>query len=262
VDKARYVQIAPAYYALAIAHFLGRNYARPASESDIVNFYTVRDDDDPDGNSFLCHRSLLAAGLRFLVENSLMDTIKDDFGPTLYRQSSLYDNRLRELKKDERLPFYKLGLIDEPLSWIYAALASVNSNYELLDISTEDFKNPPDADADWAPIPLDRDDTNLKGAIAAIDETIEQVRADNGYNANVPEERAYVLDSLSTLSKRLKEAATVSYPYIERYGIEPLKLLIRRFSGAAIGIAAEASRDAVVTWLKNLGLKFLESFWK
>jgi hypothetical protein len=91
--------------------------------------------------------------------------------------------------------------------------------------------------------------------IETITNTVEQIRTDNGYAAHVPEERQYVLESLSTFARMLSEAASTSIPYITHYCLDPLGGVSRRFAGAALGIAAYSKGTgkglAEKTWNKS-----------
>lgn len=122
-------------------------------------------------------------------------------------------------------------------------------------IQATDFDQP---DREWEPIPLDLSEPELKVAIQAVDEVIELVRADNGYAATIPEERAFVLDGLSVLSTRLKTSETVSVPFIQTYGVDPFMKLVRRFGGTAIELLVAAAREALKEWLKKKGIGFLD----
>jgi hypothetical protein len=111
-----------------------------------------------------------------------------------------------------------------------------------------DFANP---DAEWEPLPLERTDPALQRAVEAIDATLKQVREDNGYNATVPEERNYVVASLSTASQVLKSENTTSIPFVRQYILEPLSKVARRFGGAALGAVAAGARAAVIEYVKQ-----------
>jgi hypothetical protein len=73
-----------------------------------------------------------------------------------------------------------------------------------------------------------------------------------------PEERDYVLDRLSTLSKKLKEASSTSFAFVKRNGFEPLSILLKRFGPAAIGLVATAAKEALREWLRQKGITFLD----
>lgn len=141
-------------------------------------------------------------------------------------------------------------------SWLIEALRAVNDTYDQLGIKVSDFE-PSEFDY-WEPLPIDREEPHLRSAIEKLDEAIEQVRADNGYSSTVPEERAYVLEKLSALSKRLKTEATISWMYLNEFGLKPLGQLTKRFGKAAVGLAAVAARDSLLAWLKAFGAKALD----
>jgi len=151
---------------------------------------------------------------------------------------------------------HKYAMAGDGDQWLGEALLALDQQYEELQIKDEDFDDLPDRE--WEPLPIDRNDPDLKAVIEKIDDTHEQVRADNGYAAHLPEERAYIMDSLGMLAKKLKEASAISRPYIRRYAIEPLSLLIRRFGQAAIGLLATAAKEAFKEWLKKRGVFFLD----
>jgi hypothetical protein len=72
----------------------------------------------------------------------------------------------------------------------------------------------------------------------------------NGYAANVPGERDYVVRSLKTFRSTLKESVQITGMQIKTFALDPLDMVISRFSGAALELVAGAARDAIVAWLK------------
>ena len=91
-------------------------------------------------------------------------------------------------------------------------------------------------DAEWELIPVDRADPKLKLATQALEKTIEEVEQDNGYNATIPEEKGYVVDSLKDATEKLKKGDSISFAYLQRTAINSLDILIRRFGKASIGL--------------------------
>jgi hypothetical protein len=124
----------------------------------------------------------------------------------------------------------------------------VNEHYTALSVSMDDFKEPPPSL--WEPLPLDRADEGLIAATEALDEAIEKIEMDNGYAANLPGERDYVLQSLKTFRTTLKESAQITGMQIKTFAIDPLNAVIQRFKGAALEIVAGAAKDDIVAWLK------------
>jgi hypothetical protein len=251
MDKGTFVEKAPIYYAMAVLAFFERNPSAVISEATLRGFYTVSDDDMVEDYCFLQKAVLLDRAIAWLVGQRVISVTADDFGPPILERAVAAEPLIEQMKSDPSLPFGREAQLRDSGEWLRRALRSVNTNYDELGIQASDFNA---LDKDWEPLPLDRHDPQLEKAVAAIDETIEQVRGDNGYSANFPEERSYVLDGLSSVSRKLKESATVSVPYLRKYALEPLEKVIRRFKNAAPGIIATAARQALVELLKKYGI--------
>jgi len=256
MDKGRFVELAPLYYALAVARCVkSKAWGRALSIEGILAEYTVPDETDPEaGYCYLSSEPVLAHALRWLRENDLIVCLDDEFGSSIYESSALWDKRFDEFVEDGTPPFYNYARASDGDAWLRTALVGVNREFHQLGIANEDFEDP---DRQWRPLPLDRADPILQEAISRLDETLEHARSDNGYSANVPEERSYVVQSLSAASRALKEDATTSVPFIRRYVLEPLALLLRRFKGAALGVLAAAAKDAISSFLKERGVEWL-----
>lgn len=261
MDKSRFVEVSPFYYALAIITHMQRNWGGPVSRSSLVRAFThASETGDPEEYYCLLEKELLLdKAISWLVEQEMIAVIPDEFGPPIYQQTASFDPHWAELKRDERLPFGRYALSPDGEDWVRAALVSVNREFDKHLIMLGDFDQ---QRSEWEPIPLDRVDPQLNAAIDAIDEAIEMVRSDNGYSATLPEERTFVLDSLANASQTLKEANSTSWPYVRTYALEPLGRLIRRFGAAAIGIAATVARDSLLTWLKAAGVKIIDWVFK
>jgi hypothetical protein len=191
---------------------------RPTTERKIKENYSVRESDEHYRWDYFEHRRIFECASRFLIEKGLIEIISDEFGPPIISISQDFYNLWEKLQKDRQYPFYKYALAGDGDGWVHEALQALDREYNSLEITDEDFDAPPEQE--WEPLPIDRRDPNLKAVIDKIDETYEQVRSDNGYAAHVPEERAYVLDSLGLAVSKLKEASTISFPYLRRYAIE------------------------------------------
>jgi hypothetical protein len=256
MDKSRFIQLAPLYYALAVATCIKRKaWGRAISLNGIVAEFTDASEAvDGNGLCYLENEILLARAIKWLRENNLVEVIDDDFGSSIFAHSSNWDEKIGDLAADRELPFFKYQSISDSESWLRSALLGVNETFYELKIQTEDFDNP---DQEWTPIPLDRTDPALQKAIAALDETVELVRSDNGYNANVPEERNFVVSSLTVGSSALKSETTSNVPFVQKYMLEPLALLMRRFKGAALGVVATAAKEAIIDFLREHGVTWL-----
>lgn len=102
----------------------------------------------------------------------------------------------------------------------------------------------------------------LQAVTSQLDETINQIRADNGYAATFAGERDMVIDSLSGTANRLKNDATISWGYLQKNAFEPLKTVLRRFKGAALGAAVTVMITTFQSWLQGLGVEWLNALWK
>lgn len=259
MDKKQFVELAPAYYALAIVAYFRDTGLQIASLAAVDDFYQKPDEDEVgETYSYVQKYLVFQEAVTWLVDRGMITEVTDQFGPSIFALTSRSDAVLKDLEADKSLPFSKYALVTKAQDWLRSALFAVNNTYDRLEITPDDFEDP---DREWEPLPLDRNDPALQKAISALDDTIEQVRADNGYNAIVPEERNYVLDGLSAVSRRLKEAATISVPYLQKYALDPLAIIVRRFKDAALGIAAAAARQAVIEFLKQHGIKLLQSIF-
>lgn len=263
MDKAKFVELAPTYYAIAIrAYFEGRHSESVASRATLKKAYSYEDESgSPDLRTYLENDVLLDCAIRWMIDQDLLGVIEDDFGPSLYLQTDQADAAWEAIEKQQNGPYFRYHLTphSERSLWLNLALGKINLEYSRLDLSLDDFD---EEDIEWEPLPLDRADDKLLKSIEAIGETVEAVRKDNGYSATQPEEKAYILEGLSACYKKLKEAETVSVPYIKTYALEPLARLIRRFGPAAIGVSATLSKDALYSWLKAAGVKGLEYLWR
>jgi hypothetical protein len=258
MEKGRFVEVAPLYYALAIcAYFLDRSGSAYAHE--IESYFTQPETPEDPEVHYLERPLLFAHGMRWLADRGMVEQLFDDFGPTIYRRTDSFASTWEELIGTRDLPFYNFNVVHDALGWLHTALSRVNTTFHRLDITEEDFENP---DSDWQPIPLERDDLKLKAATDAIDATIAEVRSNNGYNATLPEERDFVLAGLEAVSNTLKTATSTSLPYLRKYAIEPLMLLVRRFKDAAIGVLATTARETIIDFLKEHGARFLESLFR
>lgn len=254
MDKREYVKLAPHYYMMAIVQHV-INQGAPSSQSSIERAYTV-EDEGGDDFPYLPNETLFEAGLKLGLEHGLVRLIRDPFGPVVITAEEDIFAKWEKLKETGAVPFKNYGLAPDKRQWLQSALISVNNTYRTLGMEPVDFEDT--LEDEWEPLPLDRDNEKTKEVTARLDDTIEQVRADNGYSATAPEERAFVLDGLSNLRRKLTEASSISYGYIKKYGLEPLRILIVRFGDAAIGIGAIAAREAIISWLKDLGVRLLE----
>lgn len=258
MDKGEFLVEAPKYYALAIAHYL-RGSSGYVTATSVIGEFSFEVDEIPDTRfNYLEKEHLLKRALDWLVEEGLISVISDPFAPAIYAQAESFTFIWSDLEKRADLPFGRFSVAPDKDAWLRDALSNINSMYLDLGVTDADFAQP---DAEWEPLPLDRSEPSLDVAIKSVDATIEEVRKDNGYAAELPEEREFVLDNLKALSTKLREAKTISVAFIRTHGLDVLKKLSRRFKDGTIDIVATAARSALIDWLKTKGIKLLESLW-
>jgi hypothetical protein len=259
MDKTEFIKQAPMYYALAIAVRLAvREDDEYVFEGELKAEYT----DDPQTGTLLWEQSLFNEGISTLAEHRMIDTLPDRFGPELFKKAASFSEQFTTMSQDRSSPFFRYALVAENSRhhWLESALISVNMSYRKLGITPQDFETPEQeqeqipfesSEQEWEPIPLDRTDEKLQAAIVALDETVEQLRSDNGYAATYPEERKFVLTKLQTITKSLKEDAEISWMYVKDFALEPLGMLIKRYGLALLGGLAEVAKTAVKEWIKS-----------
>ena len=197
---------------------------------------------------------LLLHSLDLLVEKKMLTKITDDFGPTIYKRTSAFIDAWESVQKIPNSPYSKYALAPDKDAWINSAVESLDKALVEQRIKEVDFEKP---DTEWAPLPVERSNPKLQEATRKLDETIAAIDADNGYNATLPEEKAYVVENLRDAVAKLKKEDTISYGYLKRKVINILDVVIRRFGKAAVGLTAQAARAAIFDWLKEIGAKVL-----
>ena len=254
MDRSAFIQVAPQHYALAIAVFL-KSRTEPATRDMVLSHYS--DQEDYEETQYLGHGALVDAAMLWLEKIGIISIDRDPFAPDIYEYIDQSEFNWFILINDKELPFKRYFTTGENRSYIVSTLVKVNQQWEQLGITPKDFVK---IDAEWEPIPLDRTDPDLVSVIDRLDSAIELVRSDNGYSANVPEEQAFVLDNLMSLSRRLTTAASISMPYL-RSGLEGMTKLTRRFGDASLGIAAALAKEAIKDWVRKRGVTLLDWLW-
>jgi len=240
------------YYALAVAIAVRR---KEASTQWAIREQFVGDQDSG-FHQYLENDVLLDRGIEIARYFGLITIKKDKFGPDLIRKSESYWDAWKKMLVDFDEPFnnYELAT-DSANDWLLSALVSVNDQYRDLKITASDFEKP---NVDWEPITLDRKDEKLIAATEALEKTLEDLRSDNGYGIVHSEEKNFVFDKLTSVTKRLKEDTQISWMYLREFAFKPLVILIKRFGKAAIGVVSEAAKTALKEWLKKKGITFLD----
>jgi hypothetical protein len=263
MDKAEFVKSAPMYYALAIAVALRNS----PDNSDFIYEPRIRE------LYKLEIEPLFNQAVMILLRFDMIHYAAEKFTPSLLMKSESFNAAFTLLAEDVNSPFFIYSRLRKGWrSWLEDALTSVNDSYHdfKLEIEASDFDTPDQkqeqiptetSNQQWEPIPLDRTEEKLQAAIGVLDETVEQLRSDNGYAEAHPQEKSYVLDKLRAVTKRLKEDTQISVMYLRNFAFEPLRILTKRFGKAAIGLSAGAATDALKEWLKREGINVLEKFF-
>jgi hypothetical protein len=184
----------------------------------------------------------------------MLEVIRDDFGPPLYTKTDSFAAQWAEIKKQSNTPAFKYNLDPNNDAWLTTAMAAVNKVLKEQNIKTEEFTKP---DAEWEPLPVERTNRKLEKATEELEKTIKAAESDNGYAANLPEEKAFVVENLKNAVEKLKTEDSISYAYLKRKAVDALDIIIRRFGQASLGLAAQAARAALFDWLKEIGGKAL-----
>jgi hypothetical protein len=251
MDRRRLIELAPHYYIIAICDYF--NTSSHAASIDAVERGIGL------AHGFVPAKiALFHYALRYLVEKKLLDEFLDDFGPTIYRPTPEFFKEWPTLKSTRDTPYHRYAMDLDSEAWIRSAINELNRALNEHKITEADFKRP---DLEWEPLPVERDNSKLQKATKKLDETIAAIDADNGYNATLPEEKSYVVENLKEAANKLKKEDTISYAYLKREVIDVLDIVIRRFGQAAVGLTAQGAKDAILAWLKEIGMDLLHWLW-
>ena len=246
MDKADFIKLAPAYYELAVLLAVWEAQRHLSEESIRREYALGTDDHDPEPETLLGSYRLLKNAIAALAARNVIAVLEDPFGPTLYERAEGINQHIEDLLADKTSPFYKASRAPNRTLWVLNALSQMNRIYNELAVTEAELENP---DAEWEPIPLDRDSPTVATAIEAVDETIKHVEQSNGYANEHPQERIYVLDNLKMLSNTLKTAKETSAAYLKAHGLNVLRKVIIRFGQAVIGKLADAAALALTRLL-------------
>ncbi|MGJ5177985.1 hypothetical protein ACQR16_27025 [Bradyrhizobium oligotrophicum] len=195
MDKPSFIKRGPEYYALALA--LGVMQLRNSLFTLNQLQFALTREDEGFRQSFNWP-ALVNAGMRVLIEADVIEMTREDFGPHLYRCKPLLTWEWIFEGEGRKIPIFARYAEVQNLSWLAEALVDVDHEYSRLALTSDDFEEP--VPSLWEPLPLDRSDENLREVTKKVDEAVSQIAADNGYAANMPGERDYVVQSLRAFS--------------------------------------------------------------
>ncbi len=250
MEKAEFVSEAPVYYALAIAAALLTRST--VSKDALWKVYSFENDGEttclvdpgPDWN----------AAIDWLLNRRMIRELKGSFGPRLYSREIAFNDTWTSLIASDTLPFNHYNMVEDKTGWLFEALGDVADAYRELKISQVDFDKP---DSEWQPIQIDTAEPEVQLAIEKLSEAVEEIRKDNGYAANLPEERNYVVEGLEGTVKKL-ESGTVSAGYI-RDAWTRLNMVGRRFAGASLELVITGAKQAIIEMVKSQGGELLRA---
>jgi hypothetical protein len=249
MDTHEFIQKAPEYYALGIAVTL-------AERLDIRTIQAVESRFAPGDQYFYFQKNpLIDEAFRVLARHGVVSLIPDDFGPTIFRPEGHLPDWLRS--DTNPIPLFRKYSQIANKDWLKSAIRSVNAAYDNLQVEPLDFSQD-NFEIQWEPIPLDRSNEALIQATEEVQKAIKSIEQDNGYAANAPGEREFVLSNLKAFQRALTEHSEIYWLQIRTFALEPLGRVIKRFGGAAVGIAATAARESILEWLKTAFSKALD----
>jgi hypothetical protein len=196
VDKAKFIEVAPHYYALAVVHYLLEKNVQEVTFTQLWDRYN--DIDHPEEEPSLPFQPLIDRGVDWLRDEGLVAVFEDPFAPKVVVRTTDFEEGLNRLSQDTTLPFYTYSRLQNVSSWLFHGLDFLERKRKEFKVVEEDFEVD-----EWAPITIESSESELQAVIASVDEIVEQVRGDNGYAEHVPQERSFVYDSLSVFSNTL-----------------------------------------------------------
>ena len=253
VSRQTFLRLAPQYYAVGIVHYL-MNVPGPASPGDIQMFYTLASSyEDPEVWPYFESDELFGKAATYLAANNLVEITTDPFGPLIIEKSQefvdAWDTLVTFTERGTPVSNYERSSRSD--RWIKDTLQSLERNRGMLGIKDADIVS---EEMPWEPIPLDREEPELNSVREAVDNVIEHIRQDNGYNAEHPTERNYVFDGLTAFRKRLEEKAAISMPYIRAFAIEPMIQAAKTLGKSAGGVLIEVAKLKIKEWLMKFNI--------
>jgi hypothetical protein len=223
VNKAEFVQKAPAYYVAAICSELVGSYF-PFTQEKLNEHF-----------SGALRSDIFDEAIRQLESQDLIVVERDPFMAPVYGPSDKLSVWWSGSGSDNNPIIRRLRSIlnEDRRDWLTNGLKALNDQAWRLGIVEEDFEQePPD---EWEPIPVDRSEPTFQAAEKALEHAIDEIQGSNGYAASAPEERTYVVAQLSAFARLLKMEAQIQWMQVKTFALEPLSRVIERFRTAAPG---------------------------
>lgn len=200
------------------------------------------------GRGTLQLTELLTAAVEELVALGVARLVEDDFGPAVlqftdeYALVSLAEN-LPDSAYDRAAQFGGTWLADA----IEGINATNRSNSES-EIESEPTAEPDIFDDRWEPLPIDRLSNGYEEAVAALENAISEIAADNGFAAAYPDERDNLISHATATLNAAKSGKITRKQILENF-VAAGRWLSEKFGGSVIG--------ALGTELAKWGLRLL-----
>jgi hypothetical protein len=178
--------------------------------------------------------NLLKTASAHLHSANLLADVSRSLGRKIYRISTKGILHVEEQLKDKNSAISKFKLHGE---------SALNVVGDPVPPSEEKVPKPDK----WEPLPIERDSPKHKEAVAAIEKTIETVKADNGYAATYPEERNSILWTLGAGVNALREGL-ITRQQVDVLLLKPLKYLAKKFVDSILGESAKATLAKLIAW--------------
>jgi hypothetical protein len=130
MDRYRFVELAPWYYALAIALLLSET-ENALSITELL------------GQNGIEEPLLFARAMSFLDAEHLIVAIDDEFAPSLIRKTADFSTEWARLAQDESFQFYKYQMSGKSADWLNIAISNINKTFRELKITEKDLDRKP-----------------------------------------------------------------------------------------------------------------------
>ncbi|MSP41829.1 MAG: hypothetical protein EXR08_00445 [Alphaproteobacteria bacterium] len=204
-----------------------------------------------------------------------MNTDEGDFAVDVFEQITIREMAFALGKLEQSEPIYSGTRDDNPsvlyqitqAGCAYALLVNEfalvgGKNFETVGViegKEADSSSSTELEDVWEPLPLDRQNLALAQAIEKIDELIQAIKQDNGYAANEPDERNFIVSALQAGVQALRDQTVIYRIQFRAFVWEPIQQIATRFGPSAIGVLADAAKEFIKEAFKLVAKKFLDN---
>ena len=194
------------------------------------------------------NKVLVSKALVELQEWRVLFELTDQFGPTVYQVDRTVSLTKVAAAVEPASPYYKASRFGR--EWIESAVVRINEKYQGDDDEADGEQHGVNSDdgPPWEPLPLDRTDPNFEQAMEVSEKAIEAIEVDNGFAANLPDERNAIVKIARGTLEAVRDG-TPSIAQIKSGLLSPFRYIAHKFPEAAIGVAAKLAFEALKKWL-------------